>query len=82
MATVKVSEETYRRLNRLAGQMRAKSGRPVSFDEALDSVLKTRKGGSSPSDYIGSWSSMSDREEEEILRGLDNFWKGWKPRRS
>jgi hypothetical protein len=77
MPTVKVSEYTYKKLNRLAGKLRSKTGRPVSVDEALDFVLKGENK-LSPSDFVGSWSSMSDAEEEEILRSLDKFWKGWK----
>jgi hypothetical protein len=81
MATVKVSEQTYKKLNRLAGKLRSKTGRPVSVDEALDFALK-RNSKLSPSDFVGSWSSMSDSEEEEILGGLDKFWKGLKRRRN
>ena len=81
MATVKVSEDTYKKLNQLAGRLRSKTGRPVSVDEALDYALKG-KSKLSPSDFVGSWSSMTEREEEEILRSLDRFWKGWKHRRN
>jgi hypothetical protein len=81
MATVKVSEETYKKLNRLAGKLRSKTGRPISVDEALDFALKRKSNNLSPSDF-GSWASMSDAEEEDILRSLDKFWKGWKRRRN
>lgn len=80
MATVKVSEETYKKLNRLAGRLRSKTGRPVSVDEALDFILN-KESRQSPSDFVGSWSTMNDAEEKEILRSLDRFWKGWKPQR-
>jgi hypothetical protein len=82
MATVKVSEETYKKLNRLAGKLRSKTGRPVSVDEALDFALKRNSNNLSPSDFVGSWSSMSDAEEEKILGSLEKFWKGWKRRRN
>jgi len=81
MATVKVSKETYKKLNKLASKMRSKTGRRVSFEEALDFVLKGENK-LSPSDFSGAWSSMSDREEAEIRRSLDTFWKGWKPQRN
>jgi len=77
MATVKVSEETYKKLNELAGKLRSKLGRPVSVDEALDFTMKgSRK--SKPGDFTGAWSSMTDREEAELLGDLDKLWRRWK----
>lgn len=78
MATVKVSEQTYRKLNQLAGELRSRLGRPVSVDEALDYAMKQHKEKSS--DYAGSW-SMSDEEEKRIESDLDRIWERWKPRK-
>jgi hypothetical protein len=80
---VKVSEKTYKKLNRVAGTLHSRLGRPVSVDEALEFVLKqAEKKKSSASDFAGSWSYMSDKEEAEILGSLEKFWKGWqKPRK-
>ena len=82
MATVKVSDKTYKKLNKLAGKLRTELGRPVSVDEALDFAMKEghdiRGKRLLPSDFVGSWSSMTDSEEHDIMRGLDDFWKGWK----
>lgn len=78
MATVRVSERTYRKLNELAGELRSRLGRPVSVDEALDYAMRQNK--AKPSDYAGSW-SMSDAEEKRIESGLERVWKRWKPRR-
>jgi predicted CopG family antitoxin len=75
MATVKVDEETYQELNRIAGELRAATGRPVPIDEVIRDLLKRRR---PPSDFIGSW-KMSDEEEAEIFGALRNQWNKWKP---
>ena len=73
MATVKVDEETYAELNRIAGDLRAARGRPVAIDEVVRELLKRRK----PSRFIGTW-KMSDEEEERIFGELRGAWKSWK----
>jgi len=75
MATVKVSEKTYKKLNQAAGKLRSRLGRPVSVDETLDFIMKENK--VSPSDFAGSW-SMTDKEALEITNDLDGSWKRWK----
>jgi hypothetical protein len=75
MATVKVSKKTYRTLNEIAGQLRARLRRPVSVDEAIEFVMK--KGRLRPSDFAGSL-SMTDEEQAQILKGLEEFWSKWK----
>ena len=77
MATVKVSEQTYKRLNELAGRLRSRLGRPVSVDEVLDLALREKK--PRPADFAGTW-LMTDEEEKEIERGLKRSWRRWKPR--
>jgi predicted CopG family antitoxin len=72
MATVKVDEETYAELNRIAGDMRASRGRPVPIDEVIRELLNKRKA----SQYIGSW-KMSDEEEERVFGELREAWKKW-----
>ena len=73
MATVKVDEETYAELNRIAGDLRAARGRPVPIDEVIRELLSKRKA----SEFIGSW-KMSDEEEERIFGELREAWKEWK----
>jgi hypothetical protein len=74
MATVKVSRETYERLNELAGELRARLHRPVSIDEALDSAIKAKT--LRPSDFAGTF-VLSDRESEDLSEGLNGFWSRW-----
>ncbi|MBI4257727.1 MAG: hypothetical protein HY619_02115 [Thaumarchaeota archaeon] len=78
MATVKVSERTYRKLNELAGKLRTRLGKPVSLDEALDYIMNETK--PRPSDSAGTW-SMTDEEEAKILKELEEHWSRWKHRK-
>ena len=74
MATVKVDDETYEELNRIAGELRAARGRPVAIDEVIRDLLKRRR----PSDFVGSW-RMTDEEEAEIFGALQKLWSKWNP---
>ena len=73
MATVKVDDNTYAELNRIAGDLRAARGRPVPIDEVIRELLNRRR----PSEFIGSW-KMSDNEEERIFGELREVWNKWK----
>ncbi len=75
MATIRIRDETYRRLNEAAGKLRSKLKRPVSMDEVLESLLRERN--LRPSDFAGSW-SMTETELKEFERGLKAAWKSWK----
>jgi acyl dehydratase len=75
MATIKVSRETYERLNEMAGELRMRFHRPVSMDEVLDSAMKARS--LRPSDFAGTV-VMTDREAHEISRELSRFWSRWR----
>jgi hypothetical protein len=78
MATVKVSKETYERLNELAGELRVRLHRPVSMDEVLDSAMKAKS--PRPSDFAGTFVT-TDREVKEISRELSRFWSRCRPPR-
>jgi predicted CopG family antitoxin len=73
MATVKVDEETYAKLNRIAGDLRAARGRPVPIDEVIRELLSRREA----SEFIGSW-KMGDEEEKRVFGELREAWKKWK----
>jgi len=75
MASLRVSDGLYRELNRLAGQLRTELGHPVSMDEVLEHLLRSRR--LKPSDFAGAW-QMSDRELEEFKKSLKRFWSSWK----
>jgi hypothetical protein len=74
MATVKVSKETYEKLNELAGKLRARLHRPVSMDEVLDSAIKARS--LRPSDFAGTF-VLGDQESDELSQELTRFWSRW-----
>lgn len=76
--TIKVDENTYRMLNELVGEIRSKEKRPVSMNEALAKVLKEKKK-KNIMDFAGSW-KMSDKEAEEMKKGLKKAWPRWKPK--
>jgi len=74
MATVKVDQDTYEELNRIAGELRTARGRPIAIDEVIKDLLMRRR----PSDFVGSW-KMSDAEEAEIFGALQKLWSKWNP---
>ena len=78
MSTIKVSKETYEKLNERAGKLRARLRRPVSIEEALDSAMKTA--GQRPSDFAGTL-VLSDKEASEIAKNLSEFWSRWQSQR-
>ncbi len=75
MATVKVSKKTYRKLNQIAGRLRASLGKPVSVDETIEFAMKHSR--LKPSDFAGSL-SLTDEEEGWISKSLEEFWSRWK----
>ncbi len=75
MATVKVSKKTYRKLNEIAGRLRASLGRPVSVDETIEFAMKHSK--LKPSDFAGTL-SLTDAEEAQISNSVEEFWSKWK----
>lgn len=75
MATIRVNDDIYKELNRVAGMLRLELGRPVSMDDVLQHLLKTR--GLKPSDFQGAW-KMTDEEAEDLLRTLREAWSRWK----
>lgn len=70
--SIKLSEETYRKLVELAGKLQAELKRPVSIEEAIKYLMKRRI-----SDLAGSW-EMSDEEVKEIKESLRKGWRAWK----
>ena len=75
MASIRVSEDLYRELNRVAGQLRAEFGHPVSMEDVLEHLLKSRR--LKLSDFAGAW-DMSDEEVKEFKESLRRFWSSWK----
>jgi predicted CopG family antitoxin len=72
--TIKIRDETYEKINVLVGDMMKELKRPVSIDEALRYMLKSRK--NKPSQFAGGW-KMDEKELLEIKNDLKESWKRW-----
>ena len=72
---VKLSEENYRWLCEVAGDIQADEKRVVSINEALDRVRG--ESGGKLSDLAGAWKTMSENEVKGFMRDLRAGWKKW-----
>jgi predicted CopG family antitoxin len=76
--TIKVNEETYKRINYLVGLLREKEKKPVSMNDALLKFLsEVREVKPKLSDFAGSW-KMSDAEAKKLKKEIRDLWKTWK----
>ena len=76
--TIKVSKETYAKLNEIAGELQIKLRRSVSIEEAMKDLIKRKEKGRKISDLAGSW-NITDAELKEIETSIEDSWKGWNP---
>lgn len=74
--TIRVSDETYKKLCEYAGKLQAKFKRVVSIDEAIQYLMKMAKI-NIISDLAGSW-DVTDEEYEDILSSLRRGWSKWR----
>jgi len=70
--SIKLSEETYRRLVELAGKLQAERGEPVSVEEAIKYLMKREI-----TPLAGSW-DVTDEEVEKLKRSLREGWAKWR----
>ncbi|MFW6186023.1 MAG: hypothetical protein ACOC5C_05020 [Halobacteriota archaeon] len=73
--TIKISDSSYSTLNKIAGELRAREGRPVSVEEVINILIK--KSRFNPTDFAGGW-DMEDNEVESIIKSLRDKWSTWK----
>ena len=74
--TIKVSEENYVWLLKIAAELQIKNKKPVSFDETLH-ILRTGKMEKGKlSELAGSW-KISDIEAEKLKKNLRKGWGKW-----
>ncbi|MBS7637719.1 hypothetical protein KEJ49_02350 [Candidatus Bathyarchaeota archaeon] len=78
MKTIKIGEDAYTGLTRVAGKLQMRLGRPVSLNEALRYLLSLSRKGDRITDLAGSW-EMSDEEWDEIRSLLSEAWRRWRP---
>jgi predicted CopG family antitoxin len=77
--TIKISEENYRRLLKIATDIQRIKERKITFDGALDIVIEDKEL-TSKNDIMksaGSW-KMSDEEWNETRKTLKISWRKWK----
>ena len=70
--SVRMSEDTYKKLVEIAGKLQAESKKPLSIEDAIKYLLRTRI-----ADLVGSW-DVTDEEVNEIENSLKRGWKTWK----
>ncbi len=76
--SIKVTEDTYRKINALVGFLREKEKKPVSMNDAISKVLsEVRLAKPKLSDFAGSW-KMSDREAKKLKKDIRGLWNTWK----
>ena len=76
--TVRVDEETYRKLSEYAGDLQSKLKRPVSINEAIRYLTREIPVNNRISDLAGTWKT-TDEEIEEIMTDLRRGWENWRP---
>ena len=76
--TIKVSKETYAKLNEIDGELKIKLKRSVSIEEAMKDLIKRKEKGRKISDLAGSW-NITDAEFKEIETSMEKSWKKWNP---
>jgi len=73
--TIKVSEENYIKLLKIAARLQNDSGERASFDDALSTLTQKEKK-KDIMDLAGLW-EMSDEEYEEFMKGIKGSWRKW-----
>jgi predicted transcriptional regulator len=75
--SLRVDDETYRKLCEIAGKLQSKLKRPVSVDEAIRSVIQMpQRNQNKITDLAGTW-KLTDEELREIIESLRKGWRRW-----
>lgn len=70
--SIKISEETYKKLVEVAGRLQSELKRSISIEDAIKYLMRRRI-----SDLSGSW-DVSDEEAREIKESLRKGRKAWR----
>lgn len=70
--TIKISDENYLRLTRLAGKLQQGWGMPVSIDGALEFMQKSRE----ISEFAGAWQG-TEKQTQKTVQGIKDRWRTW-----
>jgi predicted transcriptional regulator len=73
--SLRVDDETYRKLCEIASKLQSKLKRPVSVDEAIRSVIQMPpKNQNKITELAGTW-KLTDEELMEIMESLRKGWR-------
>jgi len=78
LKAIKISKETYAKLNEIAGELQTRLKRPVSIEEAMKYLMKEKEKGRKITDLAGSW-NITNKELEQIKTSISEAWKTWTP---
>ena len=70
--SIKISEDNYKWLSSLSGELRKELHKPVSINDAISHLNVRGK----ISELAGSW-AMTDEEANIIMKDLKKGWKNW-----
>ena len=70
---IKISDENYKWLSKIAGSLQAEIGAKVSIDGAIAHLKKGKK---SIMDLAGSW-ALNEKETKDMMQSLRKGWTGW-----
>lgn len=73
--TIKISDENYVWLTKIAGKLQHETGCPVSIDAAVTSLYKSR----TITELAGSWKE-SEKQVLGTTKELKDRWKLWRLR--
>ena len=72
--SIKISEENYMWLHKVAGELQAEKGGRVSVDKALSHVRQKRQ---NMLKFAGAWGN-SAAEAKRVKHDIRKGWKSWK----
>jgi predicted CopG family antitoxin len=75
--TIRIDEDTYKKLFKVADQLQAEMKHSVSVDEAIKILLDDFRQKNKISDLAGTW-DISEEEVETIKRSIKDGWRRWK----
>lgn len=70
--TIKVSDENYIWLTKLAGRLQTEHGSPMSIDNALAYVHKSQH----VTELAGSW-HLAEKQSKKTADSIKESWKTW-----
>ena len=70
--TIKISDENYGKLTKLAGRLQNEWGVSVSIDAALEFMQKSKE----ISEFAGAWQG-TEKQTQKTAEGIKERWRTW-----